>query len=142
MPGFVPSAPPPMHRLGTLLAVLALGACASGGSGDPFDGGGRPETTPATREVYAVRAFNPSFNDVTIFVVNAYTRGARVRVGRLGASQEREFEFRMSTATREVRFELEYFSGPVCLTDSIILTTGDVVELILPGEPRNERGCR
>jgi len=129
-----------MLRTGILLAVLAFGGCA--GSSNPFDGSARPQAAPQTRETFSVLAFNPSFYDVTIFVVNAYSRGARVRVGRLGSSEERAFDFRMSTATREVRFELEYFSGPVCLTDSIILTKGDVVQLILPGEPRNERGCR
>ena len=132
-----------MYRLGTLALLLALGACASAGGGNPFDGGGsRSSTSIENRQTYRVSAFNPSFTDVTIWVVNAYSRGARVRVGRLGASQEREFEFRVTTATREVRFELEYFTGPVCRTQPIILTEGDVVELILPGEPRNERGCR
>jgi len=130
-----------MTRLAILACVLAIGACASGG-GNPFDGGGASRSEVEDRQTYSVSAFNPSFNDVTIFVVNAFSRGARTRVGRIGGSQERQFDFRITTAAREVRFELDYFNGPTCLTQPILLNPGDVIELILPGEPRNEPGCR
>lgn len=131
-----------MNRIAPLLLALVVSGCATGGSGNPFDGGGSPRPDAATTEAFRVRAMNPSFMDVTIYAVNAYTGNQRVRVGRLGSSQERVFDFRMTTATRDVRFELEYFTGPTCITGSIVLVPGDIVELILPGEPRNEPGCR
>jgi len=133
-----------MHRLLALFAALTLTACATGGTGNPFTGGtsGGGGDAAATSETFRVRAMNPSFMDVTIFAVNAYTQGQRVRIGRLGSSQERAFDFRMSSATREVRFQLEYFTGPTCVTGIVSLVPGDVVELILPAEPRNELGCR
>lgn len=132
-----------MLRIGSLALLLVLSACAASGSRNPFDGRSRAAgQSTSTTATYSIRAFNPSFNDVTIFVTSAFGAGARVRVGRLGTSEEETFEFRMSTATREVRFELVYFSGPTCFTQSILITAGDVVELLLPAEPRNELACR
>lgn len=132
-----------MYRFGTLLLVLLLGACASGGSNNPFEGGGGSKAQQdGSRATYTIQAYNPSFTDVTIFAVNAFGTGARVRVGRLGSTREETFEFRMSTAMREVRFELDYFSGPTCFTLPILISPGDALELLLPAEPRNELNCR
>jgi hypothetical protein len=131
-----------MNRLAALILVMTVAGCATGGTGNPFDGRGSSSGDASQTQVFRVRAMNPSFMDVTIYAVNAFSRGQRVRVGRLGTSQEQEFDFMMSSATRDVRFELEYFTGPTCVTGSIVLVPGDIVELILPAEPRNELGCR
>jgi hypothetical protein len=131
-----------MNRLAALILVMTVAGCAGTRTGNPFDGasptgGGTPST-----EVFRVQAMNPSFMDVTIYAINSFSRGQRVRVGRLGTSREEVFSFSMPSATRDVRFELEYFTGPTCTTGSIVLVPGDIVELILPAEPRNELGCR
>lgn len=135
-----------MNRTAALILAMTVAAAAAGcvtsRTGNPFEGGGAPRDDTSDSQVFRVRAMNPSFMDVTIYAVNAFSRGQRVRVGRLGTSREEIFDFRMPTATRDVRFELEYFTGPVCVTGSIVLVPGDVVELILPAEPRNEPGCR
>lgn len=131
-----------MRRLLVLLLAVTVTGCATGGTDNPFEGGTSSGDAAATSQTFQVRAMNPSFMDVTIFAVNAYTRGQRVRVGRLGSSQELTLDFRMSSATREVRFQLEYFTGPTCVTGIVSLVPGDIVELILPAEPRNELGCR
>lgn len=132
-----------MLRFGSLALLLVLSACAASGSRNPFDGRGPvAKESASSSATYSVRAFNPSFNDVTIFATNAFGPGVRVRVGRLGTSEEQTFEFRMTTATREVRFEMVYFSGPTCFTQPILITPGDVLELLLPAEPRNELACR
>lgn len=131
-----------MSRLGTLALALLLSGCAAAGSGNPFEGGARTTKAANTTASYSVSAFNPSFNDVTIWAINAFGPGARVRVGRLGTTEERTFEFRLTQATPEVRFELVYFSGPTCITQPVLLTPGDELELLLPVEPRNELQCR
>ena len=131
-----------MNRLAVLVLALAVAGCVTTRPGNPFEGGGASGGESSRSEVFQVRAMNPSFMDVTIFAVNAFARGQRTRVGRLGTSQEQTFRFSMPSATREIRFELEYFTGPVCITGSIVLVPGDIVELVLPAEPRNELGCR
>lgn len=128
----------------TLVTAFVLGVavagCATARTGNPFEGSGGGEAR--SERTYRLQAMNPSFMDVTIFAVSAYSRGDRVRVGRLGSTQERTFEFRAPSGSREIRFELEYFTGPTCLTGSIVLVPGDLVQLTLPVEPRNEPGCR
>jgi len=132
-----------MHRIVLLLLLVATTGCAVGGTGNPFEGGSGSyrDNADATPTTFQVRAMNPSFMDVTIFAIDAYTRGRRIRVGRLGSSQEQILDFRMTSAMRDVRFQLEYLAGPTCVTGVISLVPGDVVELILPLEPRNEMGC-
>jgi len=131
-----------MNRLAALILAIAVAGCAVAGSGNPFDGGGSQRPDDSGTQMFRVQAMNPSFMDVTIYAVNAFSRGQRTRVGRLGTSREAVFEFTMPSATRDVRFELEYFTGPTCVTGSIVLVPGDILELILPAEPRNELGCR
>ena len=131
-----------MNRLAALLLLTTIAGCASPRTINPFEGGRSPNSDSISSEVFRVRALNPSFMDVTIYAVNAFSRGQRVRVGRLNSSQEQVFNFSMPSSTRDVRFELEYFTGPTCRTGSIVLVPGDIVELLLPAEPRNELGCR
>ncbi len=131
-----------MNRLAALILAVAVTGCATARPVNPFAGSRSSGSDEMRTEVFRVRAMNPSFMDVTIFAVNAFSRGQRVRIGRLASSQERTFDFRMPSSARDVRFELEYFTGPLCVTGSIVLVPGDIVELVLPAEPRNERGCR
>jgi len=132
-----------MYRFLTLALLLAATACAAVSEPrSPFEGSGRAKDTPSSTATYTVNVYNPSFTEVTIFAISAYGTGARVRVGRLGSAEERAFEFRMTTAQREVRFELDYFAGPTCFSQPILLTPGDQLELQLPAEPRNSLNCR
>ncbi len=131
-----------MRRLLVLLLVATFAGCTTGRTGNPFEGGRSTGTGASGPETFRLQAMNPSFMDVTIFAINAYNRGPRVRIGRLSSAQEQTFTFNMTSATREVRFELEYFTGPTCVTGVISLIPETTVELILPVEPRNERGCR
>lgn len=131
-----------MRRLLVLFLVATFAGCAASRTGNPFEGGSSRGPAASGPETFRVQAMNPSFMDVTIFAINAYSRGQRVRIGRLNSTQERTFTFNMTSATREVRFELEYFTGPTCVTGVVSLIPETTVELILPAEPRNERGCR
>ncbi|MDT8367566.1 MAG: hypothetical protein RQ745_00040 [Longimicrobiales bacterium] len=129
-------------RIFPLALLLLVGACAGmAPESNPFDPPD-PRTERGGADVtYTLHVTNPSFDEVEIFVWNSIG-GQRQRIGRVGGSQERTFEFSMAGAVRDVRFELDYTAGPTCVTQRLLLEPGEVLEFNLPTDPEYEYGCR
>ena len=106
-----------------IAGALALSACASGGTSDsPFSGPDRP------REV-TIEVENLNFSDARLFAIRD---GQRLSIGTVGGKQTATLRVPWDFH-QELRIEMNLLAGPTCVTESLPVDAGDVLELQIPG---------
>jgi hypothetical protein len=121
-----------MRRALPLVAALALGGCASGGSGSnggPFAGRGEP----ALLEV-----INHNFNDATIWAV---FRAERIRLGTVTGKTSARFQLSPERLFEPVYMEIDLVGGVHCVTDTLTLDEGDELQLEIAIDASSRPEC-
>lgn len=113
----------------TLLALLALPACATAGSDTVFSGGG---DGPIQVEVQ-----NRNFLDATVLV---FRDGTRIRLGIVNGKTDRTFSVDWSPNLLMV-IRVDFLAGDACQTRPILMQPGQRYVLSLRSDIRANLDC-
>lgn len=135
---------PTAHRLdamGARLVVLALllvaGSCAGSrtierGVPNPF--GQNPEESGEIQ----IRIRNFNFSDATVWVLER--EGKRTRLGVVTGKSDSTFSIPW-TFSAPMRVEFDLLAGVRCLTESLDVDPGDILELQISVDPSSDPQC-
>jgi hypothetical protein len=118
-------------KLCVLVCAVALSACASSTSRDPFEGGVRESTIE-------VEVLNLNFNDATLYAIRM---GQRIRLGIVTGAKSKTFTVRWATS-QPLRFEIRLLAGDRCVTGEIMADPGDRLYLEIPQNFASDPSCR
>ncbi len=108
-----------------LTAALLVGACSV--LGRWFGGGPNPNEEPAPDPVLTLHVQNQNFYDATIYAIAR--SGERQRLGVVTGNNEGTFTFRW--LHEEVRVLIQLLAGGSKVTEPILVSPGDSLELII-----------
>jgi hypothetical protein len=113
---------------GAVLIVLAvLSGCGFRSSGDPFNG---ERSAPSQMRI---NVDNQNFNDVRLF---SFTTRGRILLGKVGGNAQRTFQVDWR-GLDEIRVRMEFLAGDDYETNTVNVSPGDQIYLVIPSEPRN-----
>ncbi|MGH7480947.1 MAG: hypothetical protein ACRELV_02235 [Longimicrobiales bacterium] len=115
------AAPPRLRPLLLLLSLLLPLASCSGGN--PWERGD-PEQQPIV-----VHVENQNFNDATIYAV---IRASRIRLGQVSGNATGSFE--LPYRPTDVAFEVDLLAGRTFTTNTVLVTPGDEVQLVIAAD--------
>jgi hypothetical protein len=119
-----------MRRALPLVAALGFAGCASGGSnGGPFAGRGEPAR---------IEVINNNFNDATVWAV---FRVERVRLGTVTGKTTSRFQLSPERLFEPVYMEIDLVGGLHCVTDTLMLDEGDVLQLEIAVDASSRPEC-
>lgn len=101
-------------------AALLMTGCATGSNENPFGGGAGPNQI-------RIAIVNNNQQDVTVY---ARAPAIRERLGRVGSHNSETFTMRWAH-TRELRLELDFLAGPRCFSQSVVVSPGEELELVV-----------
>ena len=124
-----------MTRLIALTLLLGLSGCASSGrrlNGDPFSGSAdRPDSI-------RLEVQNLNFADARLYIID----GARRRsLGTVGGKQDASFTVPWGF-NEDVRIEINLLAGPTCVTETLRVSPGEILELQIASVFRRSAFCR
>ncbi|MDH5590929.1 MAG: hypothetical protein OEZ65_11725 [Gemmatimonadota bacterium] len=113
-------------------ALLVIASCASGGreADNPFRRG-------SVKNEIEIRVVNLNFSDATLW---AHVRSARQRLGIVGGKRDAVFHVPWEFVD-PLRIEIDLLAGDRCVTSSLTVAPGDVVELQIAANLRMTQGC-
>lgn len=111
---------PAVIRTLAVTAALLMTGCATGSTDNPFGGGGGPDQIQ-------IAIVNNNQQDVTVYALAPATRE---RLGRVGSHTSETFTMRWAH-TRELRLELDFLAGPRCFSQSVVVSPGEELELVV-----------
>lgn len=115
------------------LSVLLTGCATGQPLEDPYEitSGNRPP-----RIELVVR--NMNFLDARLY---ALRQSGRRLIGEVGGKQDAQFELEWPIS-EPLRIEIDMVAGPRCVTESLQVDRGDILELLIESVFSNTRGCR
>ncbi len=116
----------------TLLAALLLSACAAARPDSPFT------AAQGERNVIRIEVQNHNFDDATLWAVVQNAR--RIRLGRVTGKSDAQFSIPWSFS-ESLSIEIDMMAGPRCLTSSVTVDPGDVLELQIQPVFSNTADC-
>ena len=125
-----------MKRLSMLALVLAVAGCASSGAWQEEDAGFTTSTSRPPRVLIEVETLN--FADARLYAISD---GQRLSLGTVGGKQNDSFTipWRYSQA---LQIEINLLAGPTCVTESLQVDRGDILELQIASVFNNSSFCR
>ncbi len=125
-----------LRALPLLLALgLTLTACASGGGpgGNPFS------QDPGERGEIEIKIVNMNFSDATVWAL--ISGGRRQRLGFVTGKSEKIFTVPW-THSEPLSVEFDLVAGPRCLSESLVVDPGDLLELQIASNAATDPSCR
>lgn len=124
-----------MTKLVALTLLLGLTGCTTTGrqlGGDPFsNSAGRPSSV-------RIEVRNLNFADARLYIVG----GARRRsLGTVGGKQDASFTVSWDF-NEDVRIEINLLAGPTCVTETLQVAPGEILELQIPSVFGQYSSCR
>ena len=113
---------------GVLVGALLVGGCSL--VGGMFGGEPDPDAEPAPKPVLTLHVQNQNFYDATIYAVAR--SGERQRLGVVTGNNEGTFTFRW--LQDEIRVLIQLLAGGAKMTDPILVSPGDSLELIIQSD--------
>lgn len=118
-----------------LAALLASSGCASSGTrpvGDPFN------ADPGARQEVQLRVRNFNFADATVWVMAR--EGRRQRLGVVTGKTDAVFTVPWAFS-EPMQVEFDLLAGVRCVTESMTVDPGDLLELQISVDPDSDARC-
>jgi len=120
-------------------AALLLAGCGGGGLSIPQGSGGGPFARASDGpQTVSIHVRNLNFNEAELWAVR---RGDRQKLGIINGKADTVYRIPW-TISEPLQLQIDLLAGPRCTTDALQVDPGDILEVEIAVDFRNQPNCR